>query len=53
MPIKKGRGRRVKVRNKRIPGHPDKFLQVDVMSKAGPRGGKTVAHVKKKKKKKK
>lgn len=47
MPTPKGRGKVVKVRNKRLPGN--KFLQCDVMSKAGPKGGKTVCHVKRKK----
>lgn len=49
MPIPKGRGRLLRVRNKTIPGHPDKYLQCDVMSKAGKHGGKTVCHVKTKK----
>jgi len=51
MPIPKGRGRVLRTRNKRIPGKPGKYLQVHVMSKRGKRGGRTVAHVKKKKRK--
>ncbi len=50
MPIPKGRGKVQRYRNKRIPGHPDEYLQCEVMEKAGPRGGKTVCHKKKKKK---
>ena len=49
MPIPKGRGKVVRVRNEKIPGKPNKYLQVHVMSKKGPRGGRTVAHVKSKK----
>lgn len=49
MPVPKGRGKVKKVRNKAIPGHPDKYLVCDVMEKAGPRGGKTACHVKTKK----
>ncbi len=52
MPVPKGRGKRLRVRRKKIPGHPNKYLEIDVMQKPGPRGGHTVAHVKKKKKKK-
>lgn len=49
MPTAKGRGRVVRYRNKPIPGHPEKYLVVEVMSKSGPEGGHTVAHVKTKK----
>lgn len=49
MPIPKGRGKVVRTRTKKIPGNPDEYLVCDVMSKAGPRGGKTVCHKKRKK----
>lgn len=52
MPIPKGRGKVVKVRNKKIKGHKNEYLQCDIMEESGKRGGKTVCHVKKKKKKK-
>jgi hypothetical protein len=38
-----GRGKVKKVRTIHPPGRPDKFIHVDVVSKAGPRGGHTVA----------
>lgn len=47
MPIPKGRRKRLRVRRKKLPG--DKYLECDIMEKAGPKGGKTVCHVKKKK----
>jgi len=49
MPVPKGRGKVEKIRNMRVPGHPNEYLQCHVMSKKGPRGGKTVCHVKTKK----
>lgn len=51
MPVPKGRGKVIRVRNKSIPGS-NKYLQCKVMEKPGPRGGKTVCHLKKKKSKK-
>jgi len=50
MPVPKGRGKLKKIRNIPITGHPDEYLQCDVMSKAGKRGGHTVCHKKKGKK---
>jgi hypothetical protein len=52
MPKKKGRGRIIKTRAKRLPGG-NSYLVCDVYEKAGPKGGKTVCHKKKKKKKRK
>lgn len=39
----KGRGKVKKVRTIHPPGRPDVYLNVDVVSKKGPRGGTTVA----------
>ena len=44
MPTPRGRGKVVKHRRKKLKGK--KFLHCEVMQKAGPRGGKTVCHVK-------
>lgn len=49
MPAPKGRGKVTKYRNVSIPGHPNKYLHCDIMSKAGKRGGHSVCHVKTKK----
>ncbi len=49
MPVPKGRGKEVRVRNKAIPGHPDSYLQCIVVTKPGPRGGRTICTKKKKK----
>jgi hypothetical protein len=44
MPTKKARRRGiVKTRTIHPPGRPDVYLHVDVVKKAGPRGGHTVA----------
>ena len=51
MPIPKSRGKVLRYRNKRIPGKKNKYLVCAVTSKSGKRGGKTVCHVKTKKKK--
>lgn len=40
MPTPKNRGKLLKTRTKRLPG--GKYMRCDVMSKSGPRGGKTV-----------
>jgi hypothetical protein len=40
MPIPKGRGKLVRVRTIKLPGN--KYAHLDVMSKAGKRGGHTV-----------
>lgn len=37
----KGRGKVLRTRTKKLPG--DKFVRIDVVSKAGPQGGHTVA----------
>ena len=37
----KGRGKVVRVRTKKLPG--GKYMHIRVMSKKGPRGGKTLA----------
>lgn len=50
MPIK-GRGKVKRVRTIHPKGHPEKFIHIEVVSKAGPQGGHTVAgpvHTKKK-----
>jgi hypothetical protein len=48
MPIPEKRGKILRYRTKELPGN--KYLVVAVTSKKGPRGGRTVAHVRKKKK---
>jgi len=48
MPVPKGRGRVLRTRTKKLPG--DKFVRIDVMSKPGPQGGRTVAGPVRKKK---
>jgi len=40
---KKGRGKTLRTRTIHPKGRPDKVIRVDVMSKPGPRGGKTIA----------
>ena len=45
---KKGRGRVLRTRTKKLPGN--KYMHVDVMEKKGPRGGRTVAGPVRKKK---
>lgn len=37
----KGRGKVVRIRTKKLPG--GKYVHIRVMSKKGPRGGKTIA----------
>lgn len=49
MPTPKGRGKVVRYRAKKIPGDSKHYLLCEVMSKKGPRGGKTVCHKKRKK----
>ena len=41
MPIPKNRGKVLRTRTKKLPG--GKFMRVDVVSKPGPQGGRTVA----------
>jgi hypothetical protein len=43
MPEAPGRGRTVRTRTIHPPGRPDVYMHVDVKSKKGPRGGRTVA----------
>ena len=50
MPVK-GRGKVKRVRTKKLPG--GKYIHVEVVTKAGPRGGHTVAGPVRKKKKRK
>lgn len=50
MPKVKGRGRVIRTRAKKVS--KNKYMVCDVYTKEGPRGGKTVCHVKTKKKEK-
>lgn len=43
MPKAPGRGKTLRTRTIHPPGRPDVYLHVDVKSKKGPRGGRTVA----------
>ena len=43
MPKVTHRGKTLRVRTIHPPGRPDVYLHVDVKSKKGPRGGRTVA----------
>jgi hypothetical protein len=50
----KGRGTVKKIRTVKVKGRPNKYIHVRVMSKKGPRGGRTIAggvQIKKRKKK--
>ena len=49
MPKVKGRGKILRTRTKKVS--KNKYLVCDVYKKAGPKGGKTVCHMKTKKKK--
>jgi len=44
----KGRGKVLRTRTKKLPGN--KFVRIDVVSKPGPQGGRTVAGPVRKKK---
>lgn len=39
----RGRGKVLRTRTVKVKGRPKKYMRVDVMSKKGPRGGRTIA----------
>lgn len=49
----KGRGKVVRIRTVKVKGKPRKYMHVRVMSKPGPRGGRTLAGAVQTKKKRK
>lgn len=51
MPVPKGRGKVLKTRTVTVPGSGGReYMRCEVMSKPGPRGGKTVCGPKRRKK---